>query len=109
MIDIEREREMVFIKLMRKGPHVLEFSDDYLMVHYSRIALATSPVLERYFSIKNADSLESKCKIIRSVAELIDKEFYCNSALEWYSLREYIENFNLNRLEELKNNINKVS
>ena len=109
MINIEYEKEMVFVKLIRKGPHVLEFSDDCMMVHNGRITLATSPVLEKYFSIKKADSLESRRKIIQAVAELIDKEYYGNSNLEWYSLREYIANFNLNRLEELKNNINKAS
>ncbi len=52
MTNIDHEKEMIFVKLIRKGPHVLEFSDDYLMVHNGRITLATSPVLEKYRSIK---------------------------------------------------------
>ncbi len=102
MTNVEHEKEMIFVKLIRKGPHVLEFSDDYLMVHNGRITLATSPVLEKYRSIKKAGDLESGCNLIQAIAELIDREYYSNSSLEWYSLREYIANFNVNRLEELK-------
>ncbi|KUO74528.1 MAG: hypothetical protein APF77_23660 [Clostridia bacterium BRH_c25] len=102
MGNIEHEKEMIFVKLIRKGPHVLEFSDDYLMVHNGRITLATTPVLEQYRSIKRAENLELKHKLVQLIAELIDREYYGNSNLEWYSLREYIANFNVNRLEELK-------
>lgn len=105
MNDIEHEKEMIFVKLIRKGPHVLEFSDDYLMVHNGRITLATSPVLEKYRSIKTTEDLELKHNLIQTIAELIDKEYYGNNKLEWYSLREYIANFNVNRLEELKQKI----
>jgi uncharacterized protein (DUF1015 family) len=109
MINIEHEKEMIFVELIRKGPHVLEFSDDYMMVHNGKITLATSSVLDKYFSIKKVEDVELKHKTIQAVAELVDKEYYSNSNLEWYSLREYIANFNVNRLEELKRNINKVS
>lgn len=102
MTNIDYEKEMIFVKLIRKGPHVLEFSDDYLMVHNGRITLATSSVLEKYRSIKKAENMESRCNLIQAIAELIDREYYSNSDLEWYSLREYIANFNVKRLEELK-------
>ncbi|HYE84397.1 MAG TPA: hypothetical protein VEG39_19825 [Clostridia bacterium] len=106
MVNIEQEKEMIFVKLIRKGPHVLEFSDDYLMVHNGKITLATAPVLEQYRSIKKADNLELRHKLIKLIADLIDREYYGNRNLEWYSLREYIANFNVNRLEELKQRIN---
>lgn len=102
MTNIEHEKEMIFVKLIRKGPHVLEFSDDYLMVHNGKITIATSLVLEKYRSIKKAGNFEPGSNLIQAIAELIDREYYSNSSLEWYSLREYIANFNVNRLEELK-------
>ena len=105
MVNIEREKELIFAKLVRKGPHILEFSDDYLMVHNGKITLATAPVLEKYNYIKKVDDLESRDKMIKIIADLIDKEYYGNKNLEWYSLREYIANFNVNRLEELKKRI----
>lgn len=106
MTDINHEREMIFVKLIRKGPHVLEFSDDYLMVHNGRIALATAPVLEKYNSIKEVDDIELRSDLIKAIAQLIDTEYYSNNKLEWYSLWEYIENFDSKRLEELKQKIN---
>lgn len=102
MTDINHEKEMIFVKLIRKGPHVLEFSDDYLMVHNGRITLATSPVMEKYKMAEKAVDMESKSSLTQAIAELIDKEYYNNNNLEWYSLRDYIANFNDNRLEELK-------
>lgn len=105
MTNIAQEKEMIFVKLIRKGPHILEFSDDCLMVHNGKIALATSPVLEKYHAIKKADDMESRCNLAQATAELIDREYYSNTHLEWYSLWEYIENFNVKRLEELKKKI----
>ena len=102
MTNIDHEKEMIFVRLLRKGAHILEFSDDYLMVHNGRITLATSSVLEKYRSIKKAEGLEPGCNLVQAIAELIDREYYSNNNLEWYSLREYIANFNVNRLEELK-------
>ena len=102
MTNIEYEKEMIFVKLIRKGPHVLEFSDDYLMVHNGKLTLATSLVLEKYRSIKKAENVETRCNLVQTIAELIDREYYSNSNLEWYNLREYIANFDLSRLEELK-------
>jgi len=102
MTNIDYEKEMIFVKLIRKGPHVLEFSDDYLMVHNGKITLATSSVLEKYRSVKKVENMESRSNLIQAIADLIDREYYSNSNLEWYSLREYIANFNVNRLEELK-------
>jgi hypothetical protein len=103
--NIDYEKEMIFVKLIRKGPHILEFSDDCLMVHNGKIALATSPVLEKYHLINKAENIESRCKLVQATAELIDREYYSNCNLEWYSLWEYIANFNVNRLEELKKKI----
>lgn len=105
MTSTDRDKEMIFIKLIRKGPHVLEFSDDCLMVNNGRIAFATSPVLEKYSLIKKAENTESRRALTQAVAQLIDKEYYSNSNLEWYSLRDYIANFNVNRLEELKKRV----
>lgn len=102
MTNIDQEKEMIFVKLIRKGPHVLEFSDDYLMVHNGKITLATSSVLEKYRSIKKAENIELRHNLFQAIAELIDREYYSNSNLEWYSLRDYIANFNVSRLEELK-------
>jgi hypothetical protein len=102
MTDIDHEKEMIFVKLIRKWPHVLEFSDDYLMVHNGKITLATSSVMEKYRMAKKTDNMESRSNLIQSIAELIDREYYSNNNLEWYSLRDYIANFNDNRLEELK-------
>jgi hypothetical protein len=102
MMNIEKEKEMLFVKLIRKGPHVLEFSDDYLMVHNGKITFATSSVMEKYRSLRKAENVELRRNLIKAVAELIDKEYYFNNNLDWYSLREYIANFNVNRLEELK-------
>lgn len=106
MTNIDNEKEMIFVKLIRKGPHVLEFSDDCLMVNNGRITLATSPVLEKYHLVKKAENNEVKGALNKAVAQLIDKEYYNNSKLEWYSLWEYINNFNVSRLEELKKKIN---
>lgn len=106
MTNIDHEKEMIFVKLIRKGPHVLEFSDDCLMVHNGKITLATSPVLEKYNSIKMTENMESGCDHIQAIAQLIDREYYHNNNLEWYSLWEYIANFNVKRLEELKQKIN---
>ncbi len=105
MKNIDHEKEMIFVKLIRKGPHVLEFSDDYLMVHNGRITLATDHILEKYHSVKMTEDIELRHNLIRTIAELIDKEYYGNNKLEWYSLREYIANFNVKRLEELKQRI----
>lgn len=105
MGNIEREKELIFAKLIRKGPHILEFSDDYLMVHNGKITLATAPVLEQYNTVKRIEDLELRNKLIKMIADLIDREYYGNNTLEWYSLRDYIANFNVNRLEELKKRI----
>jgi hypothetical protein len=101
MTNIEHEKEMIFVKLIRKGPHVLEFSDDYLMVHNGKFAFATALVLEKYHSII-AENIETKSNIYKALSELIDREYYSNINLEWYNLREYIANFDVSRLEELK-------
>lgn len=106
MTNIDHEKEMIFVKLIRKGPHILEFSDDCLMVHNGKITLATSLVLEKYHSMKKAESIESEFALVQATAKLIDREYYHNNKLEWYSLWEYIANFNTKRLEELKQKIN---
>lgn len=49
MTDIELEKELIFVKLIRKGPHILEFSNDYLMVHNGKIAFATAAIREKVF------------------------------------------------------------
>lgn len=103
--NINQEKEMIFVKLIRKGPHVLEFSDDCLMIHNAKITLATSQVLEKYHSMQKAENMDSMCDLVQATAQLIDREYYNNSNLEWYSLWEYIANFNVNRLEELKQKI----
>lgn len=102
MNNLEYEKEMIFVKLIRKGPHILEFSNDYLMIHNGKLTLATSNVLEQYSAAQKAEDNEQRHKLISTIAELIDREYYKNRNLEWYSLREYIGNFDVNRLEELK-------
>ena len=88
MDKLEYEKEMVFVNLIRKGPHILEFSDDCLMVHNGKLTLATPTVMEQYNEAKKAGDAEQKDKLISTVAKLIDKEYYRNGNLEWYSLRE---------------------
>lgn len=102
MDKLEHEKEMLFVKFIRKGPHILEFSDDCLMVHNGKLTIATPDVMEQYNAAKNTEDEEQRNKLARSIAELIDKEYYRNRNLEWYSLREYIGHFDLNRLAELK-------
>ena len=105
MDSFEYEKEMIFVKLIRKGPHILEFSDDYLMVHNGKLTLATSAVLEQYIAVKRVEDMELRHNRAQAIAELIDREYYRNRNLEWYSLREYIANFDFNRLEELKKKV----
>jgi hypothetical protein len=105
MKNLEYEKEMIFVKLIRKGPHILEFSNDYLMVHNGKITIATSTILEHYNAAKRVGNMELKHNLIRSIAELIDNEYYRNRSIEWYSLRDYIGNFDGRRLEELKEKI----
>ncbi|MGE5633227.1 MAG: hypothetical protein ACM3TR_19355 [Caulobacteraceae bacterium] len=105
MTNIEQEKELIFVKLIRKGPHVLEFSNDYLMVHNGKITIATSKVLEKYLSVIETADEEKKGIMKKTIAALINEEYYNNKAIEWYSLRDYIDNFNPNRLEELKEKI----
>lgn len=105
MNNLEYEKEMIFVKLIRKGPHILEFSNDYLMVHNGKITIATSKILEQYNAAKRAGDMDLKHNLIRTIAELIDNEYYRNRSIEWYSLRDYIGNFDGNRLEELKEKI----
>lgn len=106
MDNLEYEKEMVFVKLIRKGPHILEFSDDCLMVHNGKLTLATPTVIEQYNAAKRAEDVEQKHKLISTIAKLIDKEYYRNGELEWYSLREYIGHFDVDRLAELKDKMN---
>jgi hypothetical protein len=76
------------------------------MVHNGKLTLATPTVMEQYNEAKRAGDAEQKDKLISTVAKLIDKEYYRNGNLEWYSLREYIGHFDVDRLAELKTRMN---
>lgn len=105
MTSIEREKELIFVRLIRKGPHIMEFSNDYLMVHNGKITMATEAVLEKYFSSLTAEDKEVQLKLNMELASMINDEYYKNKKIEWYSLREYIDNFSINRLNEFKSKI----
>lgn len=105
MTAIEQEKELIFVKLIRKGPHVLEFSNDYLMVHNGKIAIATAIIKEMYFSALTAENNELQTILKKEIAKIINDEYYRNKNIEWYSLREYIDNFSCSRLEEFKRKI----
>lgn len=102
MDRLEHEKEVVFAKLIRKGPHILEFSNDCLMVHNGKLTIATPDVMEQYKAAQSTDDEEKRNRLARMIANLIDKEYYRNRNLEWYSLREYIGHFDIDRLAELK-------
>lgn len=105
MTNINREKELIFVRLIRKGPHIMEFSNDYLMVHNGKIAVATEAVLEKYFSLLTAEDKTVQLKLNMELASMINDEYYKNKKVEWYSLREYIDNFSSNRLNEFKSKI----
>jgi len=106
MDKLEHEKEIIIAKLIRKGPHILEFSNDCLMVHNGKLTIATPDIMNQYKAARNTKDEEKRNILARSLAELIDKEYYRNRSIEWYSLREYLGHFDVNRLAELKERIN---
>jgi len=105
MTDLELEKEMIFVKLIRKGPHVLEFSDDCLMIHNGKLTVATELVRKKYYKAKSTSDKQASMMLEKEIASIINEEYYMNKNLEWYSLRDYISNFTLSRLEEFKKRI----
>lgn len=101
MILLNIEKERIFCRLVRKGPHILEFSDDYLMVHNGRIALAPPDIVEEHHAAKEAGNEDRRRELTKKISESINEVYYKNSDIQWYSLREYINNFNTSRLREL--------
>lgn len=63
------------------------------------------PSGKKYFSVLSTDSREDRTALEKEIASLVNDEYYRNKNIEWYSLREYIDNFTYNRLEEFKRKI----